>query len=1137
VICPHCGQENPEIAKFCLACATPLTVGPEEPSEERKVVTVLFCDLVGFTAASDAADPEDVRARIRPYHQLLRTEIASFGGTVEKFIGDAVMAVFGAPVAHEDDPERALRAGLRILEAIEELNEERGLELAVREAVETGEAVVALGARPEEGEGIVTGDVVNTASRLQGVAPAGTVVAGEGTYRAAERVFDWEPLPAVQVKGKAEPLSLWRVLGARARFGVDLTRTHATPLVGREWERNLLTSTLERSIQEQSVNLVTMIGEPGVGKSRLVAELFAFIEDRPDFVRWRQGRSLPYGDGISFWALGEIVKAEAGILESDSPEAADEKLRGIAPAGADQAWFHQRLRPLVGLDAPQAEREENFAAWRRFLESLAEAGPSVFVLEDLHWADDAMLAFVEHVVEFSDGVPMLLVATARPELLEQAPTFTATARNAMRINLAALSDQDTAQLIGALLGQVLLPAEVQAVLLDRAGGNPLYAEEFVRLLRDTGALSMDGGTWTLDPDAEVPLPSEIQGLIAARLDTLSPERKQLLQDASVIGKVFWAGAVAQMSGQDKEEVSRDLHELARKELVRPARRSSIEGEAEYAFWHILARDVVYAQIPRSTRAAKHAAAARWIEGTAPERIEDHAEVLAYHYVTALELARSAAQTGQISELETSALRFLTLAGERALGLDTAAALANFRRALALTPEGHPARPETLSRFGVAACQAGYAGEALEALQEAIDAFEARGEIVAAAEVMSDLCTVLRLVGDPSWYALPAEMVALLEPLGPGPELIAALTEVAAAETIGESPETGVRFADRALVLAEELGLPRPARALGYRGLARSTLGDPDGLEDMREALKLALEAGQGREVGVLYNNLGMELWISEGPSAALDVLSAGFEFATARGLAEILALITGSSIQVLIDAGRIDEALNRCAHLAEPLEARRDIYNLILVRSVQATISAIRGEARPDTDSLDWIEATARRMAIPDVTVQALTGTALTRVAEGQKDRAGVLLAEVESTAGARESPLYPANLAAMVRIAVDIDDLDLAERLMQNLEPRSPYAAHALAAANAIVTEARGDPSAAAVAYADAAERWQGFGHVPERAFALLGEGRCLAALGRHLDAMERLRISREIFVDLGIRPAIEEADALLAEAIQLSS
>ena len=364
-----------------------------EPVEERRVVTVLFCDLVGFTAASDGADPEDVRARIRPYHAQLRQDIEAFGGTVEKFIGDAVVAIFGAPVAHEDDAERAVRAALRILDAIFELNNhDPAPGLSVRIGIMTGQAVVALGAKPEAGEGIVTGDVVNSASRLQGVAPVGSVVVGEGTYRATKRIFDYEELGPVSLRGKAQPLAMWRVLAARSRFGVDVARNHAVPLVGRELELRLLRDTFERSARESSVQLVTIVGEPGIGKTRLVAELLAHVDSLPELVVWRQGRCLPYGEGITFWALGEIVKAQCGILETDSPKGVDAKLgeavESVVPEEGEWPWFRARLGPLVGLETTSsADREESFTAWRRFLEAIAATGPMVVVLDDLHWAD------------------------------------------------------------------------------------------------------------------------------------------------------------------------------------------------------------------------------------------------------------------------------------------------------------------------------------------------------------------------------------------------------------------------------------------------------------------------------------------------------------------------------------------------------------------------------------------------------------------------------------------------------------------------------------------------------------------------------------------------------------------------------
>src|SRR6266545_4805741 len=864
--CPACGFEYEGSFKFCPECATPLGTPTRPVAEERKVISSLFCDLIGFTAGSESADPEDVDQMLCAYAAMARAEIEGHGGVVEKFIGDAVVGVFGVPASHEDDPERAVRAGLRIVEGAEELEAVGGAPLRLRVGINTGEALAA--------------------------------------------VFDYEELRPATLKGKAKPVRVFHAKAPRARFGTDLTRIHDSAFIGREIDLALLKGIFDKAVAADSVQLVTVVGEPGLGKSRIVAELGTYIDARPELIAWRQGRCLPYGEGITFWALGEIVKAHAGILESDASEVASAKLEAVLPEGAERAWFRQRLLPLLGIEATStAEREELFTAWRRFLELIAEDDPTVLVFEDLHWADEAMLAFLEHLADRAEGVPLLVIGTARTELFERHPGYAAGLRNANTINLSPLSPEETARLVSALLQTTVLPAELQQPILDRTGGNPLYAEEFVRLLKDKNLLVRKGSSWELKEGAEVPFPHSVQALIAARLDTLAPDAKSMLADAAVVGKVFWAGAVAAMGGRDLQVVTSSLRELSRKELVRPARRSSIEGEAEHAFWHILTRDVAYAQLPRASRAARHVDAAVWIESKAPERVEDLADVLAYHYSTALELARAAGQSEQAAELEAPALRFLTLAGERALGLDTTAALGNFERALALTPPGHPERPGALTRFGEAAFQAGRSLEATGALEEAIASFHACGDLAAATRAMATLANVLFRLGDPRSWTVPAEALALLEPLPPGPELVGALTERARAETLQGRSEAGVRYAERALALAEELGLGRSARALGYRGLARSQLGDSGGIEDMREATALATQAGQGREATLLHTNLGAQLLMFEGPEAALEVMRAGIAFAQPRGLAEMVNFTAALTLDLLADSGELDEAL------------------------------------------------------------------------------------------------------------------------------------------------------------------------------------------------------------------------------------
>ncbi len=823
MLCSNCGTENPGQAKFCFECASPLVPPAADQGTERKVVSVLFCDLVGFTSRSEAADPEDVLATVRPYHAALLKEIEGYGGTVEKFIGDAVMAVFGAPAAHEDDAERAVRAGLRILETLEELNDAEGLDLSVRIGINTGEAIVALGARPEAGEGMVTGDVVNTAARIQTGAPVGGVAVGEATYQSTKDVFDYEPLDPIAAKGKTEPVPAWRALSARARFGTDLTRTHTTPLVGRDVERTLLQSLFERAVRDRSCQLVTIVGEPGVGKSRMVTELFSYIDDeRPELITWRQGRCLPYGDGIAFWALGEIVKAHAGILESDSIAEAGAKLdRALRAVDSlepgEHEWLLVRLAPLVGAEVTgSAEQEESFTAWRRFLEAMPGTDPVVYVFEDLHWADPTMLAFIEHLADWSEGVPMLLVGTARPELSEQHPNWAAGLRNATTMNLAPLSQEEIARLIGELLGQTVLPAEVQAPILERTGGNPLYAEEFIRMLRDRGLLVQRGRTWELAGGAEIPFPEGVQGLIAARLDTLPTERKALLQDAAVIGKVFWAGAVAAMGGRDETEVREALHELSRKEFVRAARQSSMEGESEYGFWHLLIRDVVYAQIPRAGRAAKHVAAAEWIEHQAGERAEDLADVLAYHYAEALDLVE--ASGGDTAAIADRALHFLVLAGDRAADLDPVRAEASYLRASQLAADGHPSRPGIQLALAKVAYLTNRTARARELLEEAIPAFVALGNPARLAEAKVLLYHVERSFElSPEIVKVLDEAISILEKLPPGKELVDAYAARAGWGYVADIHDEGFLWAEKALDLGERLGSAPSAMALRIRG--------------------------------------------------------------------------------------------------------------------------------------------------------------------------------------------------------------------------------------------------------------------------------------------------------------------------------
>ena len=662
-------------------------------------------------------------------------------------------------------------------------------------------------------------------------------------------------------------------------------------------------------------------------------------------------------------------------------------------------------------------------------------------------------------------------------------------------------------------------------MLELAGGNPLYAEEFVRLLADR------------DPSAdEAGLPESLQALIAARLDTLSPERKSLLQDAAVLGKVFWVGALAEIGGRDQAELELALHELARKELVRPARVSSMEGESEYSFWHLLIRDVAYGQIPRAERARRHSAAAAWIERKAGERVEDLAELLAHHYLQALELAEASGDTKQADELTAPARRFLALSGERALGLDTAQAESRLARALELCPADDPERPELLLRWADAAYQAGRPREAAAALEKALDLFRARGETEGEARVLILLSRLTHVLGEGRQVALAGEAVDLLEQKPPGPTLVAAHTQLAAAHFLAGSHGEAIAAADRACALAETFGTPEPARAIARRGFARASLGDPDGLAEMERALPMLIEQGEGNEAARTQNNLAIARYPLQGPARSLADFEQGIAFCEQRGLTITAETLEGDCPGLLVELGRPEEALERAGALAAAVEASGGTWVLMWVRALELATHLARGEAEGVSGIADWLVEAARTSATPDVTVEVLAAVAAARLAAAEPERARALLAEIEQTPGARDLPYYSRQLAAMLRTALAAGDPDLAERLADGLEPRYPVREHALCAARAQLAEHAGNHAEAATLYAEAATRWQQFGNVRERAYALLGEGRCRVALGDPA-AEQPLRQAAELFSSMGYRPALAETNTLLQHTTAAAS
>jgi class 3 adenylate cyclase len=653
--CTACGQENPDIARFCLACGAPL--GEETATrEERRIVSVVFVDLVGFTSRSEQLDPEDVRAILAPYHETVRGEIESFSGVVEKFVGDAVMAVFGAPTAHGDDPERAVRAALAVRDAVTALNAEQPeLELRIRGAVNTGEAVVTLSARPALGEAMVAGDVVNTASRLQQHAPVGEIVVGEETYHATRTAIGYEPLEAVTAKGKAAPIAVWRALAAASATGERHLST--TPFVGRDRELGLLDATWERVELERRPHLITVLGPPGVGKSRLTAEFTERVSARNG--RVVRGRCLPYRERSAYGAFAAQVKELAGIFDSDGVDLATAKLRTLVErlVSKDEAVVVAgHLAILLGFEtkATAPDRDSLFQSVRVFIEAGARDEATAFVFEDIHWADSALLDLIQLLATRLHDLPVLLLTLARPELLDARPAWGGGLLAYHALPLEPLDGSDAAQLALHLLGADSKAAQVA----EAAEGNPLFIEQLAAVLSERGA------------DEAGSLPTTIRGLVAARLDSLPNEERGVILDASIVGRIFWRGALERLT-RDPACLSEALAGLERRDLIHRDAVSRIEGDVQWSFKHVLIRDVAYDLQPRARRREGHRHIAEFIEESTPE-VGEAGAALARHWRGA-------------GELDHAVRHFVAAAQEAERGWAKQLAVTLYKEALEMTP--------------------------------------------------------------------------------------------------------------------------------------------------------------------------------------------------------------------------------------------------------------------------------------------------------------------------------------------------------------------------------------------------------------------------------------------------------------------
>ncbi|MGI8972586.1 MAG: AAA family ATPase, partial [Gaiella sp.] len=982
--CASCGRESADDARFCAGCGAPL--GVSRPREERKIVSVLFADLVGSTSRAERLDPEDVRAILAPFHARLRHELERHGGTVEKFIGDAVVGVFGAPRAHEDDAERAVRAALAIQDAIAELNEtDPEWSLEVRVGVNTGEALIDLDAHPERGEAMVSGDVINTAARLQGAAPPGGILVGEQTFRTTDRAIEYAEHPAIEAKGKATPVSVWRAIQPLARFGLDLAGTSRSPLVGRGREVALLGDALARVRSDERPQLVTLVGVPGIGKSRLVGELWRIAEEDADLILWRQGRSLPYGEGVTFWALGEIVKAQAGILETDDADEATQKLRRsvatLIEGDSDAVWVERHLAPLVGIVTggdSRPSREESFAARRRFLEALAEQGPAVLVFEDLHWADADLLDFVDELADGLDSVPLLLVCRARPELLDRRPGWGGGKPNALTLSLQPLSDDDTARLVSAVIDRSVLPAGTQAELLRRAGGVPLFAEEYARML--------EAGERLAD------LPETLQGLVAARIDGLADDEKALLHDAAVLGKVFWTDALASLAELDQSRLDELLRVLERKEFVRRERRSAVANARQYAFLHAVVRDVAYGQIPRAARVERHRRTAEWIATLPSDRAEDRAETLAHHLGSAIELGALAG--APIDDLRPAAVVALREASDRAWALNSPARSAHFA-ARGLELGGDSRDPALLFRLGRARFHADdSAASGVTELESAIESFLAAGEREQAALAIASLARYRWTFGQ-SDDELIKRALALVADAGPNTARGTVLEFVAIRYAISGDGWKALPLAEEALAIARAVGdSTLETAALNTLGVSRASVGQIEqGIADTRAALELALATGSW-DVSRCYVNfasLSFELGDLE---TASRVRLEGIAHAQRSGNGQFVRWLRAEIAIDSFAAGDWDEALG----LGETLLARSDgdderHYLDAPLRLQRAFVAALR-DRRLLVEDVDAALELGRQAGDPQLTWPTLTDASLVMATLGRMVEAASLLDE-----------------------------------------------------------------------------------------------------------------------------------------------
>ena len=1098
LFCPSCAHENPDEQKFCGECGTKLKAVPIR--EERKVITALFCDLVGSTALGERLDPEDIARLLRSYQQICQARIESHGGVVEKFIGDAVVGVFGVPLAHEDDPERAVRAALRITEDIGESD----LGIEVRIGVNTGEALVRLDVDPRSGQGFATGDTMNTAARLEAAAPVMGVAVGASTYGATRTQIIYEGLEPIVAKGKVEPVAAWKAIEPVARVGTP--ERDRTPFVGREIELSMLTQLFERSRTRPETGFATIVADPGLGKSRLVRELGHYVETLPELVIWREGRCLPYGDGISFWALGEIVKAQSGILETDDQRSISMKLdQAITePDPQTRTWIKDRLAPLVGLetDTTPPQQEEAFTAWRRFLEQLAASGPTVLVVEDLHWADPGVVAFLTHLAERTSGLPLLVLATARPEVEERHPSWPPGRRSTV-LSLSPLDESDLETLVASSLPGA--SPELTRLVLERAGGSPLYAEQLAAMIAEQ-AIPIAGGTI----DAEL-IPTGVQALIAARIDALPPEPKQVLMQASVVGKTFWSGAIRSLG--EHQDLDLTLSELCRRELCRPIHPSTVEGDHEFGFWHALVRDVAYAELTKTERARMHAATARWIADRTEGAMGEDAEIVVHHIDAALEFALSAPEldTGSLAALLFDAL---IAAGEAAMHTNVPRAIPYLERATSGGGLRNPREVAALLMLGRAYCAAGRFTEAVPLLERSIERSFDAGDLDEAVRATIALSDALFLTGEESrGDSLVEEMRGRL-----GAESSGALSQLLAYEALNlvvlRKHEAAVQLAEQSIAMAADVGIDAPLLALATRGIGRVGSGNRSGEADVRGAIDGFLREGDLTQGLDAMHNLA---WIvsEERLADGLSLFEEAIDLAERLGATAAMWGAKAGRLTVLARLGRFDDVLAEADSVLAWATDSEDRFTRRQVLLAIAQVDIVTYEERVDLQELIKLSK--------QISGASLTSEAWLAFTRGDLELARSLV--VESVNGrVLDSP------AALTPLCIELGLRDLGQELLVRDETPGKSGEGSRAEGRAALAESSGEFRGAADGYAEAAAALRYVGSRPRLARALTGLGRSMLWLGEFDEGTSRLNEARALYLEMKALGRVAEIDELLA-------